>query len=167
MNTFSVVSTGPADTARIAGALARFLTMGDVVLLNGDLAAGKTTFVKAVAAALSSPDTVTSPTFTLAQFYASDRTPLLHIDTYRLNDIDEYRDLGLSEYYDDAVSLVEWGDKVSDEFPEHLAVRFERVTGADQDGPSADRRSVTFSSSTPRWTSVLSELRADILQEVP
>jgi tRNA threonylcarbamoyladenosine biosynthesis protein TsaE len=167
MDAFSVVSDGPEDTARIASALARRLTPGDAVLLNGDLAAGKTTFVKAVAAALESPDVVTSPTFTLAQFYATSQVPLLHIDTYRLDGIEEYRDLGLSEYQDDSVSLIEWGDKVAADFPGHLNVRFERLAddGADPD-VLADLRTITFSSSSPRWTALLDGLAADISQEV-
>ena len=165
MTAFSVVSTGPDDTARIAGAVARHLDKGDVLLLNGDLAAGKTTFVKAVAAALRSPDVVTSPTFTLAQFYATGGTPVLHMDTYRLDGVDEYRDLGMNEYHEESVSLIEWGDKVATEFPDHLDVRFEVVEGtADTD---ADRRSITFSSTSGRWTPVLATLHADILKEVP
>lgn len=165
MTAFSVVSTGPDDTARIAGAVARHLGKGDVLLLNGDLAAGKTTFVKAVAAALKSPDVVTSPTFTLAQFYATGGTPVLHMDTYRLDGVDEYRDLGMNEYHEESVSLIEWGDKVATEFPDHLDVRFEVVEGtADTD---ADRRSITFTSTSGRWTPVLANLHADILKEVP
>lgn len=171
MDAFSVVSNGPEDTARIAGELARRLRPADVILLNGDLAAGKTTFVKAVAAALKSTDVVTSPTFTLAQFYATDSMPLLHIDTYRLESIGEYRDLGLSEYQDDSVSLIEWGDKVAADFPEHLNVRLERLVYGDADDAVADAvadlRTITFSSLAPRWIAVLSDLQADISQDVP
>jgi tRNA threonylcarbamoyladenosine biosynthesis protein TsaE len=170
MTAFSVVSTGPDDTARIAGAVARHLEKGDVLLLNGDLAAGKTTFVKAVAAALKSPDVVTSPTFTLAQFYATGGTPVLHLDTYRLDGVDEYRDLGMNEYHEESVSLIEWGDKVATEFTDHLDVRFERLaegTAATDTDTDTDRRSITFSSTSGRWTPVLATLHADILEEVP
>jgi tRNA threonylcarbamoyladenosine biosynthesis protein TsaE len=100
MSSFTVVSRGAEQTARIASVLAPRLTGGDAVLLTGDLAAGKTTFVKATVAALGADDVVTSPTFTLAQFYPSGRVPVLHIDTYRLADLAEYRDLGLDEHYE-------------------------------------------------------------------
>ena len=76
-----VVAESPARTAAVAAAVAGQLRAGDVVLLHGELAAGKTTFVAAAAAALGSPDQVTSPTFMLAQFYAGGRVPVLHVDT--------------------------------------------------------------------------------------
>lgn len=82
-----VVAESPDRTAAVAAALAPHLRAGDVVLLHGGLAAGKTTFAQAVTAALGSPDQVTSPTFMLAQFYAGGRVPVLHLDTYRLTGV--------------------------------------------------------------------------------
>jgi tRNA threonylcarbamoyladenosine biosynthesis protein TsaE len=160
MDSFDVLSTGPEHTGRIASVLAQSLTAGDVVLLTGELAAGKTTFVKGVAAALGSPDTVTSPTFMLAQFYKANRAPILHMDAYRLSGMSEYRDLGLDDYIADSITLVEWGEKISDDFPCHLAIDFR----AGQEDP--DHRQLTFASSCDRWTPVLPELRAGVLVEV-
>ena len=157
MEAFSVVSHGPPDTARLASVVAGQVRAGDVILLTGDLAAGKTAFVKALAAAVDSPDVVTSPTFTLAQFYQSTAVQLLHIDTYRLGSIEEYRDLGLADYQDDCVTLIEWGDKVADDFPDHLSVHLERSAGDD----APDQRSITFTSSSARWVSIMSELEAE------
>lgn len=159
MNSFAVTADGPDDTARIAAVLAERLAPGDTVLLNGDLAAGKTTFVKAVAAALGSSDLVTSPTFALAQFYSAKETPVLHIDTYRLADVEEFRDLGLDEYAETAVNLVEWGAKVAGEFPCHLSIAFE------QDDTDVERRTLAFSSSCERWTSVLASLHAELVKQ--
>ena len=88
-----IVADSPGRTAEVAAAVAGQLQVGDVVLLHGGLAAGKTTFVTAVAAALGSPDQVTSPTFMLAQFYSGGRVPVLHLDTYRLTGVAEFRDL--------------------------------------------------------------------------
>ena len=82
-----VGAESPARTAAVAAAVAGQLRAGDVVLLHGELAAGKTTFVAGAAAALGSADQVTSPTFMLAQFYAGGRVPVLHIDTYRLTSV--------------------------------------------------------------------------------
>lgn len=159
MESFDVLSTGPEDTGRIASVLAQSLTAGDVVLLTGELAAGKTTFVKGIAAALGSADTVTSPTFMLAQFYQADKAPVLHMDAYRLSGMSEFRDLALDDYIADSITLVEWGEKVSDDFPCHLAIEF----AAGQGDP--DHRRLTFASSCDRWTPVLPELSAGMLVE--
>lgn len=160
MESFSVISYGTADTVRIASILASRLFVGDAILLKGELASGKTTFIKAVAAALESSDLVTSPTFSLAQFYSSDAGPILHVDTYRLADIHEYRDLGLEEYVETSISLVEWGEKLAEEFPCHLLVDFQHDLG------DPNRRELFFSSSCDRWSLILSSLRDDIVREV-
>ena len=136
----------PARTARVAAAVARQLRAGDVVLLHGELAAGKTTFVTAAAAALGSPDQVTSPTFMLAQFYEGGRVPVLHIDTYRLTDVAEFRDLGLDEQLAESVTFVEWGGLVEGELPEHLAVTLDLA------GP--DSRDITITARGARWAGV-------------
>lgn len=153
MTSFSIVSNSPEETAQVARSIATHLRAGDIVLLSGELASGKTTFVKAVAAALGSHDTVTSPTFTLAQFYATGRAPVLHIDVYRIDDIAEYRDLGIDDYVEDSVTLVEWGDRVASEFGCHLSIHLARDT--DQ----TERRTITISSSCDRWAPALAELR--------
>jgi tRNA threonylcarbamoyladenosine biosynthesis protein TsaE len=152
-----VISASPEQTDRIGALVAQRLVPGDVVLLNGDLAAGKTRFVKAVVAALGSTDLVTSPSFALAQFYASDRGPILHIDTYRLGDLAEYRDLALEEYAASSICLIEWGDLVAAEFPGHLEVRIDSTAGP---------RTVTFASSGARWTSALADLHDAIIKEL-
>jgi tRNA threonylcarbamoyladenosine biosynthesis protein TsaE len=158
-DSFRIVADSPGRTADVAAAVAGQLRVGDVVLLRGELAAGKTTFVTAVAAALGSPDQVTSPTFMLAQFYPGGRVPVLHLDTYRLTGVAEFRDLGLEEHLDASVTLVEWGGLVADELPEHLAVTLEL--------DPADERSrvITISARGPRWTGVPDRLRAELLAE--
>lgn len=158
MEQFSVVSGSPAQTALIGAALAERLRPGDIVLLSGNLAAGKTTFVKAVAEALGSTDPVTSPTFALAQFYETAKSRILHVDSYRLGDVEEYRDLGLEEYQGDAISLIEWGEKIAGEFPCHLTISF---VATDE----ADGRSLTFASSCDRWTGALGDLHAAISKD--
>src|SRR5690348_342361 len=98
MDSVAVTTKGAEGTGTIAGLLAPHLRPGDAVLLKGGLATGKTTFVKALAAAMGSTALVTSPTFTLAQFYPSPQGTILHVDAYRLSGIHEYRDLGLDDY---------------------------------------------------------------------
>lgn len=156
----TVSTNGPAGTAAVAATLAPHLRVGDVILLKGGLGAGKTTFVKAVASALGSSTVVTSPTFTLAHFYPFDHGTILHIDAYRLSGIPEYRDLGLEEYLDEAVTLIEWGDKVADEFPCQLVVDFHRESTA------PDLRVIVFSSDSPRWLPVIGAIQSALLDEV-
>jgi len=99
-----------------AGALRR----GDVLALSGELGAGKTHFVKGVAAGLNAEAAVTSPTFTLIHEYLGGRLPVYHFDFYRLEDEDEALKIGLDEYLDgDGVCLIEWADKFPDLLPAH------------------------------------------------
>jgi len=161
MEWFSVRSGDPDQTMRIAAALARRLAVGDVVLLTGGLASGKTTFVKGVAGALGSADVVTSPTFMLAQFYAAARGRILHVDTYRLADVHEYRDLALDEEAETSITFVEWGERVAGEFPCHLMVELEHVEF--EHGAGDTGRRLLFSSSCDRWVAALPELQRDVV----
>src|SRR5262249_50221578 len=98
-----------ADTANIGRELAASLHAGDVVLLYGDLGAGKTAFTKGLAEGLGvSRNEVSSPTFTLMQEYRGGRLPLFHVDLYRLNDPREIEDLGLDEIAAEGVLAIEW-----------------------------------------------------------
>ena len=102
-----------AETAAIGRELAATLSAGDVVLLYGDLGAGKTAFVRGLADGLGVPPAeVSSPTFTLVQEYRGGRVPLLHVDLYRLDDPREIDDLGLDEIAADAVLTIEWAEKL-------------------------------------------------------
>lgn len=116
-----------AGTRRVAAAVAEVLDAGDLVLLTGDLGAGKTTFTQALAAELGVEGVVTSPTFTLVRQYRTDRGfELLHADIYRLGQLAEVVDLGLPEALEDgAAAVVEWGERGAPALlPEHLSVTF-------------------------------------------
>ena len=102
-----------SETAAIGRALAASLSAGDVVLLYGDLGAGKTAFVKGLAEGLGAPrDEVSSPTFTLIQEYRGGRVTLFHVDLYRLEDPREIDDLGLDEIAVDGLLAIEWAEKL-------------------------------------------------------
>ncbi len=104
----SFISKNVEDTYELANKIASKLYGGDIILLNGDLGAGKTTFTKGLAKALGVEEVVTSPTFTFMKEYHG-RIPLYHFDMYRVEDEDELYELGLNEYlYMQGVCVIEW-----------------------------------------------------------
>jgi len=118
------------ETAGVGRDFARRLAAGSVVLLSGDLGAGKTVFVRGLAEGLGvSSSAVSSPTFTLIQEYRGGRLPLLHVDLYRLDDPREIDDLGLDELGTDGVVAIEWADKLPRPVQEAIVVRIELGEG--------------------------------------
>ena len=111
-------SNSEKDTLKIASEFALKLNPGDIVLLDGDLGAGKTVFSKGIVSALSNGKiTAVSPTFVLVNVY--DTTPqIYHFDLYRISDVSELDAIGAEEYfYSDGISLVEWPSRAIDVFP--------------------------------------------------
>jgi tRNA threonylcarbamoyladenosine biosynthesis protein TsaE len=107
-----ITSRSPAETFALGQKHAASLRNGSVIALVGDLGAGKTHFVKGLAAGLGHAEEVTSPTFTLLHEYAGGRLPLYHFDFYRLDSEDEALRMGLDDYLEaTGVCVVEWGDK--------------------------------------------------------
>jgi tRNA threonylcarbamoyladenosine biosynthesis protein TsaE len=126
-----VVTASEAETQAVASELAATLKPGDVLLLSGDLGAGKTTFVKGLAAGLGiDPDEVSSPTFTLLHEYRGGRLTLYHADLYRL-DKTATDDLGLEETgVRDGVLAIEWPDRLSHDISDAKLIRLEIVNDA-------------------------------------
>lgn len=97
------------ETINIAKNLGKTLSGGEVILLNGDLGAGKTTFTKGLVAGLNGKKTVVSPTFTIMHAYDDTRLPVYHFDMYRISSEDELYELGLEDYlYENGVCVIEW-----------------------------------------------------------
>ncbi|AMY10223.1 ADP-binding protein [Luteitalea pratensis] len=119
-----------AQTRRVAIALADRLTPGTVLLLHGDLGAGKTAFVRGLAEALGfTDDPVSSPTFTLVHEYKGGRVPLYHADLYRLPDGGaSLDDLGLDEVAQDGVLAIEWPERLARGVPGAIDVRIDIVS---------------------------------------
>ena len=133
MSELIVAAADEAATAALARALTAALVarpVGAVVALNGPFGAGKTRFVRELAAALGvNPDEVASPTFVLLHEYAGVR-PIFHCDAYRLRSVRELWELGVEEMFDSAaIVLIEWADRVAEALPaDYLEVCIE-VTG--------------------------------------
>ena len=152
-------STATVDETRaLGGAVAAVVDTGDVLVLVGDLGAGKTAFVQGFAATLGVTAPVTSPTFTLANRYEG-RLVVNHLDVYRFDDPEEVSDLALPELLDEGVTLVEWGDTISSALPaEHLSVTI-RFGSGDNDrsfelrsrGESWQRRTDRLTAAVERW----------------
>jgi len=105
------ITNSPADTEREGALLGERLRAGDVVLLTGELGAGKTTFVRGVAQGTGSKAPVASPTFQLVRVYPG-QVQLAHVDLYRVENSAELRDLGLEELAEHGAVVVEWGDRI-------------------------------------------------------
>jgi tRNA threonylcarbamoyladenosine biosynthesis protein TsaE len=119
-----------AETAAFGRELAGALEAGSVVLLFGELGAGKTAFVRGLAEGLGvGPDAVSSPTFTLVQEYRGGRLALFHADLYRLEDPREVDDLGLDEIAAEGVLAIEWAEKLPRQPEGARSVRIEHGEG--------------------------------------
>jgi len=130
--TTSLETSSPGETEAAGEELGRRLRSGDLVLLRGELGAGKTTFVRGIARGVGSAAPVASPTFQLVRIYPG-RLQLAHVDLYRLKKGDELRDLGLDELLDAGAVVVEWGDRID----ERLGADAAMISIEDQGG---DRR---------------------------
>jgi tRNA threonylcarbamoyladenosine biosynthesis protein TsaE len=124
--TTSLETSSPEETEAAGEELGRRLRRGDLVLLRGELGAGKTTFVRGIARGCGSAAPVASPTFQLVRIYPG-RLQLAHLDLYRLERGDELRDLGLEELLDQGAVVVEWGDRI--ESQEAALVSIEHLGG--------------------------------------
>jgi tRNA threonylcarbamoyladenosine biosynthesis protein TsaE len=126
----SIILPNPEATIAHGRTFAAQLRAGDVIALNGDLGAGKTHFVKGLAAGLGATAAVTSPTFTLIHEYLGGRLPLFHFDLYRLESEDDLLRIGLDDYLDSGgVLAIEWAEKFPALLPPHT--RWLRFTHRD------------------------------------
>ena len=137
------------ETKELAAALSELARPCDLLLLVGDLGAGKTAFTQGFGAGLGVEDQVTSPTFSLVRQYEG-RLDLNHLDVYRLGQVSEALDLGLSELLDEgAVTVIEWGDTILPALPpDYLEVR---ITFLDGETERPDVRTLELVARGPQW----------------
>ena len=144
-----------ADTHGVAEALAQLVRTGDIIVLAGEMGAGKTAFAQGFGAALGVDEPITSPTFTLVHTYDTGRVTLHHADLYRLDRMSEVSDLALHEMVDrDGVMLVEWGDVASELLGDHLEVFLRHNTEH-----ADDERLIVIHNVGTQWASRLERLK--------
>src|SRR6478609_9216533 len=156
-------SSSVDDTHTIAAAIAGVARPGDVIILSGEMGAGKTAFAQGFGRALGVEEPITSPTYTLVHSYdvpksgPLGRVTLHHADLYRLDRTEEVADLALAELAEfDGIVLVEWGEVVETTFGEHLIVHLEH------DGSADDVRSIEIAGVGPTWASRWSRVVAAV-----
>ncbi|MEK7411404.1 MAG: tRNA (adenosine(37)-N6)-threonylcarbamoyltransferase complex ATPase subunit type 1 TsaE [Actinomycetota bacterium] len=150
----------PADTGKIAETIAKQVRVGDLIVLVGEMGAGKTFFAQAFGRQLGVTDPITSPTFNLVHSYSSGRLRLHHADLYRLERTGELADLGLSELQESGVVIVEWGDVAGTALGDALEVRL-----CDSDHPaSTNERTIELEVRGGQWVSRWSRL-GDALEQ--
>jgi tRNA threonylcarbamoyladenosine biosynthesis protein TsaE len=174
-------TTSVDETRALAAALAELLQPGDVVLLSGEMGAGKTAFTQGLGAGLGVEARITSPTFTIAHTYDGGRLRVHHLDVYRLEHLHEALDAGLAEMIDEgAVVVIEWGDAVLPLMPaDHLDIRITFAPlhdGAGDDGEADgsdrsaldDERRWELAAVGERWVARLPALSTALARwEVP
>tara|TARA_R110000868_G_scaffold26220_1_gene101239 strand:- start:8218 stop:8685 length:468 start_codon:yes stop_codon:yes gene_type:complete len=126
--------TDLAATAALGDRLAGLLVAGDIVCLSGDLGAGKTTLARQVIANMCGVDDAPSPTYTIVQVYETGASiALWHVDLYRIEEPGELEQLGLDDAFDDAITLIEWPERLEDSLPgDRLEISI-AITGAGVD----------------------------------
>lgn len=117
MKISKIISHSDSETKQLGFNIAKKLPLGSVVLLTGDLGAGKTTLTRGLAEAFDIKDKITSPTFNIMKVYLKGNTPLVHIDAYRLKDMNH--DIGLDEYigYEKGITMIEWPEYIEELLP--------------------------------------------------
>jgi len=151
-----VISRSPNQTRRVGMRLGELLQAGDIICLEGNLGAGKTTLVQGIASGWGSYDSVTSPSYVLVNVYRRlDQNQLFHLDAYRLSGPEEAIDLDLDAMIGQGPLLVEWADRISDALPEdHLWFRMRLI--------SDEQRDFIIHARGERYKKILERFREDI-----
>lgn len=149
-NENATIST-PEEMHELGFRLGQQLNAGDLVVLTGELGAGKTTLTRGIGEGMGIRGSVTSPTFVLARTHppVTGTVPLVHVDAYRLGSADELDDLDLD--FDGSAVVIEWGKGMVDESEERLEIEIVRPTGAGATDSLVEPRTIHFTGYGSRW----------------
>ena len=124
-NNMQIISNSQEDTMALGKKIARGLKQGMIIILTGDLGAGKTKFTEGVLDYFGLTDEISSPTFTIVNEYQTDNLNIYHFDLYRLEDIDEFYAIGGEEYFDKGACIIEWGEMIEHDIDQnYLKITF-------------------------------------------
>lgn len=148
-----IILNGLDETKEFGIKLGSLLSRQDIVCLNGDLGAGKTTLTKSIGLGLGVKEYITSPTFALVNEYDG-YLRVYHFDVYRLDNIDELYDLGFDEYfYGEGVSIIEWAEKIERFLPK------ERIELSIKKGENLDTRIIEITGNGSSYDRIIKELK--------
>lgn len=148
----TIISNSEKDTKKIAKKLAEKLIQGDIVVLSGDLGAGKTKFTEGFLQFWNLGDEISSPTFTIVNEYNAPQFNINHFDVYRLSDIDEFYAMGGTEYFEKGISIIEWGEIIEDILPEHIKIILKK------DDQNTEMRILKLEANSDRLRTIIKEI---------
>jgi len=123
----NLISNSELETKQLAKNIASKLNKNSVIVLQGDLGAGKTKFTEGILEYFNLSDEISSPTFTIVNEYNAKDINIYHFDVYRLADIDEFYAIGGEEYFEKGICIIEWGEIIQDALPkDYMKITFER-----------------------------------------
>ena len=128
MKTFKFTSHSETETMQFASNLASKLHIGDIIVLSGDLGAGKTKFTEGFLRHFNLDNEISSPTFNIVNEYKNKDINIYHFDVYRLEDIDEFYAIGGEEYFSTGICIIEWGDLIKEALPtDYIRISFDKI----------------------------------------
>lgn len=149
---FSIISKNETETMLFGKNIAKFFSSGNTILLNGNLGIGKTYFTKGFVEAFNTSNNVTSPTFSIANFYNSSNNTIIHIDLYRLETTKEFINLGLDDYFENSIVIVEWGLKFPELFSDYILISIEK-------DENLNYRKISLSSEEEKYINIIEKIK--------
>lgn len=114
-----IITYSEEETKKVAKQIAEKVDKNAVIILNGELGAGKTKFTEGFLSYFNLENEISSPTFTIVNEYRNQEATIYHFDVYRLSDVDEFYAIGGEEYFSKGICIIEWGDIIKEALPEH------------------------------------------------
>lgn len=122
-----IISNSENETIELGKKIAQKLKKGDIIVLTGELGSGKTKLTEGILTYFGLQNEISSPTFTIVNEYDTDKFKIFHFDVYRLSDVDEFYAIGGEEYFEQGVSIIEWGEMIKEALPEKIInITFQR-----------------------------------------
>lgn len=157
MKLLNISSNSSTKTIEIAKILAKYLSIGDTVVLTGELGSGKTKFTEGFLSFFGLEDEISSPTFNIVNEYKSNAVNIYHFDVYRLADAEEFYAIGGEEYFEKGICLIEWGELIDSALPfEYIHIFFKKSNN------NVDERLLTLKAIGNKYETILEQLKEEL-----